>query len=169
MLCTARELEKEPANVQLIGKRIATATATGIESDWNSTPVERRKASNVARGFVAWIVLGLCLCLWRLIEGQLMAVRAGHSIRLRGLIERLVGIINVYYIFNYGQIGNVASSSTHAMAATCNLPPAGCHTPYAPRLTPHAWQRDRRHLVAGTKITTQYFLICWELHYDGTQ
>lgn len=65
-----------------------------------------------------------------------MAVRAGHSIRLRGLIERLVGIINVYYIFNYGQIGNVASSSTHAMAATCNLPPAGCHTPYASRLTP---------------------------------
>lgn len=33
MLCTARELKKDTANVQLIGKRIATATATGIESD----------------------------------------------------------------------------------------------------------------------------------------
>lgn len=45
-----------------------------------------------------------------------------------GLIERLVGIINVYYIFNYGQIGNVGTS-THATAVTCYLPPAACHTP----------------------------------------
>lgn len=34
MPCATREqLDKDTANVQLIGKRIATATATGIESD----------------------------------------------------------------------------------------------------------------------------------------